>query len=198
MVVLAIIAVLGFMLVPAVQRVRSMANLTTCSNNLHQIGLAIHMYHDSRGSLPPARGFSDGKEIWWAPFDDRPGTTATQALPDYVPDGLLFPYLEGVQSMFWCPEGVDTTPGSPTFGGVFQVSYALNPKIGGRRLTDMQLPHHFAWDHMDLPSCGWRGPHLAPWAATPAELQARHQPGRHLGVFNILRYDGHVMTQAID
>lgn len=95
LVVIAIIAVLIALLLPAVQQAREAARMTQCKNNLKQIGLALHDYHDIFQVFPPAyQTLPSGSATMGTPDpttgDAGPGWTGLFALLPHIEQTTLY------------------------------------------------------------------------------------------------------------
>jgi prepilin-type N-terminal cleavage/methylation domain-containing protein len=107
LVVIAIIAILIGLLVPAVQKVREAAARTQCSNNLKQMGIACHNFHDQMGKLPPLLGVFPSNPPNF-PANAAYGSTHFHLLPFIEQDNLY--------------KSANGGPTNPTYQSAFPVA----------------------------------------------------------------------------
>lgn len=116
MVVIAIVALLISMLLPALQKARETANALACSSNLKQIGVGMYIYANENKDIIPNHGYTDvsiGAWTWWP--------------------GILDPYITrntlninvGLSRVFVCPSD-PMSPGLYPFPNPTATSYGIN------------------------------------------------------------------------
>lgn len=128
LVVIAIIGILVALLLPAVQSAREAARRAQCTNNLKQIGVALHNYHDTFGSLPAGvvhfQRPGDQQEWGWAalllPFLEEQGLhdqlrVTTRRLRAVLNNGTDRALVQHPLKVFRCPSDItkDLVEGTP-------------------------------------------------------------------------------------
>jgi len=141
LVVMAIIAVLISVLLPALHKAREEAEFLSCKTNLKSYGQAYLMYmEDNRGYFP-----HNGD---WLYATNLPGEYGPWRFPDHEPDGLLWPYLGRAGDVNMCPTffKLVTSDGWAPAGTEPLYSYAVNGYLGGHNPNKGNFP----WGFMDI------------------------------------------------
>ena len=121
----------------------------------------------------------------------------------------FWPYVDQSGVIFHCPEGDDRDPTSPTLGKPLQLSYGISGVVGGptgeslARISNGRGSSNvlLLWEHGRLPACATNGTEPAglptglPWPPDDSD-GPNHYPPRHIGMFNVLYCDGHVVAMV--
>lgn len=129
LVVIAIIAVLIALLLPAVQQAREAARRTQCKNNLKQIGLALHNFHDTFLHFPVGEYNDDHNNWGWIPY----------ILP-YMDQSNLYTALQDTatngNSRMWIPPNMGGGPNGPN-GTSFSIDAYNGANAAGQDTTNL-------------------------------------------------------------
>ena len=123
LVVIAIIAVLIALLLPAVQSAREAARRIQCTNNLKQIGLAIHNYIQANGAVPPTGGYYTAANLVWQRHSMKT---------------RILPYMEQTAAMNAI--NFDVSPVKPSTGAGYAVGRLINGTAGALQVSAFLCP----------------------------------------------------------
>jgi prepilin-type N-terminal cleavage/methylation domain-containing protein len=155
LVVIAIIGILVGLMLPAVQAARESGRRIACANNLHQIGLGLHAFHDTHGSFPPggierrSARYPKGRQLAWSayllPFIEQ------QDVYDRIDFRKAFDSEENaaaaatVISTYLCPSAARPTylvdgRGACDYGGIYgQRIFGRNDPPKGAMIYDRRI-----------------------------------------------------------
>jgi prepilin-type N-terminal cleavage/methylation domain-containing protein/prepilin-type processing-associated H-X9-DG protein len=119
LVVIGIISILISLMLPAVQKIREAANRLKCSNNLKQIGLALHNYHDTNNKFPLGMPGLDARCWSWRVY----------ILPELEQDNI-FNQMQADTARFWLPPNMGGG-GNGLGGTLWDIDTIPQSKING-------------------------------------------------------------------
>jgi prepilin-type N-terminal cleavage/methylation domain-containing protein/prepilin-type processing-associated H-X9-DG protein len=128
LVVIAILVVLIGLLLPAVQKVREAAARTSCTDNLHQLGLAMHSYHDANHAFPPAFVHPSlyGWSTWLLPYLEQ--TNLFNAINPYKSSLSINSNTTLKLAVFTCPSD-PTGAINNNFSGYAKSNYVVSEQV---------------------------------------------------------------------
>jgi prepilin-type N-terminal cleavage/methylation domain-containing protein/prepilin-type processing-associated H-X9-DG protein len=204
LVVIAIIAVLIGLLLPAVQKVREAAARSQCTNNLKQIGLALHAFHDANNGFPYAG--SDGPTQSCCNGTNRDAWTWAFHITPYIEQSAIYETAVDsavsklITKIYYCPSrrppalyngvaktdyagNAGSTMSGSTYGkdGFFVRQYA-NPGAASYTVTSPpDVPRKRVADLTDgtsnVPAVGEKQTHVTGWGYEGGDNEAWNNPG---------------------
>lgn len=119
LVVISIIGILVSLMLPAVQKIRESANRLKCSNNLKQIGLAMHNYHETQNKFPLGMPGLDARAWSWRVY----------ILPQLEQDNI-YNQMQADTARFWLPPNMGGGGNGPG-GSTWDIDTIPQAKING-------------------------------------------------------------------
>jgi len=149
--VIAIIAILIGLLLPAVQKVREAAARAKCSNNLKQFGVACHMYITNNERYPPGGVIVPAAPTWATPAGGDKGSWLVMTLP-YLEQGNLWATYRA-QANVDAPSVTVVSDSSGAQIGRNKLPYGRCPSDPDTPFTDSRQPSNYVGSMG--PQCGW-------------------------------------------